>query len=105
MTEMIVRYKGAADTRIMTVDELKVHDVDVPKDLVFSRKNLWRIRMEVSDELEAIFINDGAFRLETINDDGSRQTLVDGAVTDDTAPTVVDGNTGQKSKNKDREGA
>lgn len=103
MTEMIVRYKGAADTRIMTADELKAHDVDVPRDLVFSRSNLWRIRMEVTDELEAIFINDGAFRLETVNDDGSRQTLVDGAVTDDTSATVIDAGTGQKSTDTTKE--
>lgn len=103
MAEMIVRYKGAADTRIMTADDLKLHGVDAPKDLVWERKNIWRIRMEVSDELEAIFINDGAFRLEAVTDFGGTQTLVDGTVTDDTSATVIDAGTGQKSTNKNKE--
>lgn len=103
MTEMVVRYKGAADTRIMTVDELKVHDVDVPKDLVWERKNLWRIRMEVSDELEAIFVNDGAFRLDAVTDEGGTKPVVDPDRIDDTSATVVDGNTGQKSTDTKKE--
>lgn len=98
MPEMIVRYKGAADTRIMSMEDLKAHDVDVPEDLVFSRANLWRIRMDVDDRLEAIFRMDGAFRLEVMTDEGrAGETLVDGTRTDDTADTVVDGNTGQVS--------
>ena len=103
MTEMVVRYKGAADTRIMTVDELKERDIDVPRDLVWERRNLWLIRMEVTDELEAIFINDGAFRLDAVKDDGGLKTVVDGDVTDDTSATVVDASTGQKSTDTKKE--
>jgi hypothetical protein len=105
MAEMIVRYKGAADTRIMAADELKLHDVNVPEDLVFSRSNLWRIKMEVPDALEAILRMDGAFRLEAVNDAGmAGETVVDGTRTDDTGATVVDGSTGQRSKKPEGDG-
>lgn len=103
MAEMIVRYKGAADTRIMSSDDLKLHGVEVSEDLVWERKNLWRIRMEVSDEMEAVFINDGAFRLEAITDSGGTKTVVDGTVTDDTSATVIDAGTGQKSTDPKKE--
>lgn len=97
MAQMRVRYKGAADTRILSADDLKEHGVNVSKDLVFERKNLWSITMDVPEALENLFRIDGAFRLEAVTDEGSTETVHDGDKTDDTGTTVVDETTGQKS--------
>jgi hypothetical protein len=103
MAQMVVRYKGAADERIMSAEDLKPHGVDVPHDLVWNRQNLWRVQMEVTSELEALLRLDGAFRLQVLSDDGTTagETLVEGEKTDDTGATVVDANTGQTSKAPD----
>ena len=97
MPQMRVRYKGAADRREMSVDDLAQHGVNVSKDLVWNRANLWRLDLDVDDQLESILKQDGAFRLEAINDDGSVTREHEGQRTDDTGTTVVDATTGATS--------
>jgi len=101
MAQMRIRYKGAADTRVMSVEDLKQVGVDVPEDLVFNRANLWSMKVDMTDELEAVLRQDGSFRLEAINDDGSVTREHEGEVIDDTGTTVVDQTTGQTSTKED----
>lgn len=108
MANVKVRYKGASDVRILPVDELVERGVKgIDKDLVFKPENMWAQEVPMTDELEAILRNDGAFTFEPVKDDGSTsvtdpgdplQTSVEGV--DDTGNTVVDGDTGQTEENK-----
>ena len=108
MAMVKVRYKGASDRRILPADQLAERGVKgIDKDLVFEPENMWAQEVPMSDELEAILRNDGAFLIEAIKDDGGTTTTdavdplqasKDGV--DDTGNTVVDGNTGQTEENK-----
>lgn len=107
MAEVKVRYKGAADVRILPADQLKERGVTgISKDLRFAPENLWSQKVEMSDELEAILRADGAFTIEPIQDDGetadSETDVPEGL--DDTASTVEFPDTGQVDKTNDAKG-
>lgn len=108
MAKVKVRYKGASDIRILPADQLEARGVKgITEDLVFGPNNMWAQEVEMSDELEAILRQDGAFVMHPVTDDGGQtvadaadplQTSVDGV--DDTGSTVVMDETGQTEENK-----
>lgn len=104
MAVMKVRYKGASDVREMTAKDLKQHGVEVDKDLVFDRDNRWSMNIEMTDKLEQIFRDDGAFTISAIKDDDTEaepEATSAPLVEDDTANTVVMADTGQVDKKKE----
>lgn len=101
MAKMKVRYRGAADTRQMSVKDLKEAGVTVPEDLVWDRKNRWSLEVEMTPELEEVLRAEGTFRLEKIKDDGTAGDIeADATKMDDTGSTIVMGDTGQVEENK-----
>lgn len=100
MSKMKVRYKGAADRRILPAKDLKDLGVTgVDKDLEFHGGNLWSIEMDVDEKLEEILRADGAFTLRAVKDSGDDgDEEVTANKTDDTAGTVVMSDTGQVDK-------
>jgi len=91
MADVKVRYKGMSDVRILPADQLKERGVKgIDEDLVFGPNNMWAQTVPMSDELEAILRQDGAFSIEPVTDSGEPgDEVVTATGEDDTGNTVV----------------
>jgi hypothetical protein len=99
MAKATVRYKGLSDVREMTVDQLKAVGIDVPEDLVWFRGNGFKQEVELTEDLERLFTEEGTFIVETATDSGESQAVVEQTKSDDTVgATIVDAETGQVSE-------
>jgi hypothetical protein len=100
MAKMKVRYKGAADRRILPAKALKARGVTgVDEDLEFSPRNAWSMEIEVDDKLHEILKADAAFTVRAVTDSGSEgEQTATATKADDTADTVVDEESGQVDK-------
>lgn len=98
MADVIVRYKGLSDERILPAKSLKKHGIGTDKDLKFNAGNSWQMRISgMTEEFEKILKNEGTFQISEISDKGKADVKVEATRSDDTAATVVDETTGQKS--------
>lgn len=102
MAKFKVRYQGIADERLISAKDLKARDISVPEDLVWNRQNLFAVTVDATPELEALLRNEGHFRLETLNDDGSTQVVAEAVEPDKEGDVLVDGDTGAKTEAKAR---
>lgn len=93
MANVKVRYKGMSDVRVLPADQLKERGVTgIEEDLEFKPENMWSLTVPMSDELEAILRQDGAFTIEPVKDDGSTDESnpeVTATGNDDTASAAV----------------
>lgn len=97
MALMKVRYKGLSDVRVFTQKDLKAHNVEVSRDLRFSRENGWQVTMEsISPNLERILRDAGTFTISEVKD-GVESAKVEAVKSDDIADSVEDTSTGQRS--------
>jgi len=97
MALMKVRYKGLSDVRVFSQSDLKKHNVDVSRDVVFSAENGWAVHFDgLSKGLEKILRDAGTFTISEVKD-GAESVKVEAVKSDDIADTVTDTTSGQTS--------
>lgn len=113
MAKVRVYYKGLSDVRRIDADHLKeAHGIEVSQDLIWDRlgkanggvldRPTLAINIDAPDELIKVLRDNDTFTISEIKDDGTvGDDIVAGKVMDESevSATVVDANTGQKSKN------
>lgn len=112
MAKVRVYYKGLSDVRVISVDDLKAHNIEVSEDLVWDRVgkvnggvlNAPRlaINIDAPDELIKVLRGEQSFTISEIKDDGEvGDDIVVGQAIDEAtvAASVVDADSGQVDKN------
>lgn len=95
MAKMKVRYRGIADERILSAEDLASVGVEgVSEDLVWNRRNLFSVDVEANDRLEEVLRAEGHFRIEKPTDNGESALLVEATDPDREGDLLVDGDTG-----------
>jgi hypothetical protein len=99
MALMRVRYQGLSDVREMSKKDLASAGVHLDSGLQWKRNGSVIIK-DPSEDLLDLLKNEGTFKVEEVDEKGQSlgsEPIIEHTKVDDTADTVVDGNTGQKS--------
>jgi hypothetical protein len=96
MARVLVRYKGIADIRKLTVADLAANGIKFDHDLVWSRSNRFQVELDAGDRFLALLEAQGSFAVEAITDDGNglAESIVLPSNTAETG-TMIFGPTGQ----------
>lgn len=100
-----VKYKGLSDLRLMSQEDLNDAGFPLDSELRWDKANRHTVFIkDPSDELLEMFAEEGVFQVQPVDAKGVAEgdPVIEGEVLDDTAPTVVDGRTGQESKSKEK---
>jgi hypothetical protein len=102
MARVLVRYKGIADVRRLSVNDLAGAGVKVDHELEWNRSNRFQLELDADDKFIKLLKAQGHFQVEAITDGGNgiAETII--LPGDPRAPgdTVVFGPTGQRQRRK-----
>jgi hypothetical protein len=105
VAQAVVRYVGIADVRILEAKQVKRDKgVDLPEDLIWSRKNGFKLTLDLTPELEALLKEQGHFRISAVTDSGGENVVSTADNPSHEGDTVVVKEDGRVTSKEERKG-